>query len=197
MGQHVPTVKTISPLHNSFFSPICYCTQHYPLSKQTSHLVKMVHLQNIFLTKNEYNVCTDLCPVPFPPPPTPPKHPIFCKLLVEHRGQDHTGCFWPLELVLLTVPAFLARALQQPFWVVCSAMFTVNSTVSSCCCIFGHVAVIWYVGVLILYCCSNKLTGLEQHPWFTAQICGSKVQVWLGSAGSPLKSVAKLKSRCW
>lgn len=84
MGQHVPMVRTISPSHNSFFSPIFgYCSQHYPLSKQTSHLVEMVHLQNIFLTKNWYT-----CLYIFVSrPPTPPNTQYFVNSWLSTEGR--------------------------------------------------------------------------------------------------------------
>lgn len=66
MGQRVPIVKTISPLHNFFFSPLLQYTTltfkqtnkklrmyvpSFNYSTAQGHLVKMVRLQNIFLTK--------------------------------------------------------------------------------------------------------------------------------------------------
>lgn len=115
----------------------------------------------------------------------PPKTLILfvcCEWSAENKAP--TECFWPSDLVLITVQTFSARARQQPFRTVFSAMFSVYSTT-----FFFLVTVILHVGILIFHCCCDKLSPMKwlkttlmyhltvpqvkspQLSWFSVQSC--------------------------
>lgn len=185
MGQHGPIVKTISPLHNFFFSPTSYYKyenkqktnknlQIYSPSLNHStvqgHFVKIVS-KKLFLQKMIY--------VFSPQRPNP---------LYTFSWVLSTESLWALlafrtgAVHCVDIPS--QKALPQPFWIVCSAAFTVSS-ITSCRVFVSVVLLLFYM----LVCSSStaaatnyhKFGGFKQHPWFISQFCRSNVQVRLGS----------------
>lgn len=166
------------------------------------HFVKTVRLWTPFLQKIIY-IYTYIYICIYIYSCFPPKHPTLCTLSPVLSANS----LWILLAfrtgVAHCVDTPSQKALPQLFWVVCSAVFTVDATAPHpvllgfcfCC-----VASTLYVGGLVSYCCCNKsrqiqwlkttpriyLTGVEQTSryvrlnWFSLESYKAEVKVMSG-----------------